>query len=167
MLLAAATAISESAASPFFSYVCRDIDIEILSIFWNHSKRKLKWRSQFFHFWDLFIKPQRDSFFFGDFICDYVFQCFRASGPCFFHTSNEILTWFFNITHILGLFQCFWSKKLMTWRCQKRPVWPPSKIDTFSIIKLSQIWHFLVKSDTTPFWTFFLLTSQSKLFWFL
>ena len=60
----------------------------------------------------------------------------------FVHTSNEILTWFFNIAHILGLFQCFWSKKLMTWRCQKRPVWPPSKIDTFSIIKLSQICHF-------------------------
>ena len=95
------------------------------------------------------------------------FLKFRVSGPCFFHTSNEILTYIFNITNILMLFECFGSKKFMTWRCPKRPVWPPSKTDTISIIKLSLSWHFLVKSDRTQFWTFFLLTSQSKLFWFL
>ena len=95
------------------------------------------------------------------------FLKFRVSGPCFFHTSNEILTYIFNITHIIMLFECFGSKKFMTWRCPKRPVWPPSKTDTILTQTPYSNLTLLVKSDPTPFWTFFLLTSQSKLLWFL
>ena len=84
-----------------------------------------------------------------------VFLKFRVSGPCFFHTSNEILTYIFNITYIIMLFECFGSKKFMTWRCPKRPVWPPSKTDTILTQLLIQIWHFWSNPTELHFEHFF------------